>query len=73
MAEKTEDKPLSPADTSDNVLEQWEDSVPHDNDASKSQDKGAEKPAPQQQKPPDGVEKKPSRLKQLWEKAGLDP
>jgi hypothetical protein len=47
--------------------------VPHDNDASKSQDKAAEKPAPQQQKPPDGVEKKPSRLKQLWEKAGLDP
>ena len=72
MAEKTEDKPLSPADTADNVLEQWEDSVPHGDEASKSDEKAAETPAPQQQKP-DGGEKKPSKLKQMWEKTGLDP
>ena len=73
MAEKTEDKTLSPADAADNVLEQWEESVPHGDDAIKSEEKAAGQPAPQHQKAQNGGEKKPSKLKQIWEKAGLDP
>lgn len=74
MAEKTEDNAMKPAgtDTSDEVLEQMEKVAQQENDASEPEEKSAEKAPPQQQKPQDGAEKKPSKLKQLWDKIGLD-
>jgi hypothetical protein len=73
MAERTEEAVVSPTETSDRVLEQMEDEIPHDNNTAENDEKAAEKSAPQQQKPPDGGEKKASKLKQMWEKTGLDP
>ena len=73
MAEKTEERVVSPTETADRILEQMEDDTPNNSNTSDHNEKAAEKSAPQQQKPPDGGEKKPSKLKQMWEKAGLDP
>jgi hypothetical protein len=65
--------------TSDQVLEQMEETAEKEGNDSNQEVKGNvdEKPAPlqgkqPQQKPPGGDEKKPSKLKQLWEKIGLD-
>ena len=65
--------------TSDQVLEQIEKTAEQEgNDSSPEVKENVdEKPAPPQgqqpqQKPPGGDEKKPSKLKQLWEKTGLD-
>jgi hypothetical protein len=73
MAERTEETGVSPMETSDRVLEQMDDEIPHDSNPPENDEKAPEKSAPQPQKPPDGGEKKPSKLKQMWEKTGLDP
>jgi hypothetical protein len=74
--EKTEDeKPvLQPESTGDGVLAQMEEKAQQQSSGSESEEKPAAPPPPQQQqeaqKPAE--EKKPSKLKQLWEKTGLD-
>ncbi len=54
-------------------MEQLDEDIQHDSNTSDHDEKAAEKAAPQPQKPTDGGEKKPSKLKQMWERTGLDP
>ena len=68
MAEKSSSHPA----TSDDVLEQMQSVIEHSSNASGSDDKPAERSAPAQQRPQDGGEKKPSKVKELWTKTGLD-
>ena len=71
---------MKPEGTSDQVLERMEETAEQESNDSNQEvkDSAPEKPASpaqqqQQQKLPSGEEKKPSKLKQLWEKTGLDP
>ena len=69
MAEQVEEKNSSKPDGSDGVFEEMAKTVPAGS-SSESDEKPAEEQAaqPKQQE----KEKKPSKLKQLWEKSGLD-
>lgn len=73
MADKLEEKGNTPTrNPADDVLEQMEKARTHGSNGSETDEQAAEKPAPQQGNPQDGGEKKPSKVKQLWEKTGLD-
>ena len=70
MAEKVEDHSTADAERAERnagVLEQMEAAAPRGS-AADSEEKVAEKPAEQT-----SPEQKPSKLKQLWQKVGLDP
>ena len=70
MADKAEEQSSSQGDSRDGVLEPMDQAVP---EASKSESE--EKPVEEQKQqdaPAKKEEKKPSKVKQLWEKSGLD-
>lgn len=67
MADKADEQPSANSGSSEGVLEKMEAAVPRGSPA-ESDEKVAEKQP--EQKPQD---KKPSKLKQIWQKLGLDP
>ena len=70
MAEKNNESSGTPGvNGTDGILKQMENAVPHGS-SSGSDERPAEKPKPQQ--PEQKAEAKPSKLKQLWEKLGID-
>lgn len=75
MAEKPEEQASAQASQpagSEGVLEQMEKAVPRDSPLD-SDDKAAEKLPVQKPEEKNPDEKNPSKFKQIWQKAGLDP
>ncbi len=73
MAEQPEEQPTAPAENGhEEILAKILNAVPRGNGS--ESDEQAEKPAAKQDEKnePKAEEKKPSKLKQLWAKSGLD-